>query len=212
MAKAARLVLEKRTQLGSAACRRLRAQGVIPGNIYGHGTEPLAVNASEEMLRPIIKSGTHVVDLDLAGETEKAIFREVQWDYLGSKIQHFDLVRVRRDERVRLELPIELKGTAPGALSGSGVLEQPLHTVEIECAADQIPDSIIARIGTLEIGHALHVRELDVPEGVKVVTAPDLVVVHVVHVTGEVAPAAEAGPAEPELISRKKPEEGEAEA
>lgn len=212
MAKEARLVVEKREKLGSAECRRLRSRGLIPGSVYGHGMDPVPVRVSEEILRPIVQSGTHVVDVELDGETEKAIIREVQWDYLGSQIQHFDLMRVSRDERVHLHVPVELKGTAPGALGGSGVLEQPVHEVEIECPATQIPDSLVARIGSLEVGQALHVRDLEIPDGVKVLTPADIVVVHVVQVSHEVPLAAEAAPAEPEVIGRKKPEEGEASA
>jgi large subunit ribosomal protein L25 len=134
----------------------------------------------------------------------------VQWDALGTYIQHFDLLRVDAQERVEVDVPIELKGTAAGAMSG-GMVEQPLHELTIECPAIQMPDAIVVRISELQIGQAIHVRDLDLPEGVTAITDPDQVVVQVVmpleapEATEEAIP----GPAEPELVGRKPEEEGE---
>lgn len=212
MATIVKLPASRRAETGTAACRRLRRQGLVPANVYGHGQPPVPVSVSGELLRPIVNSGAHIVDLDLDGNVQTALIREVQWDTYSSSVRHIDLMRVDANERVRLSVPIVLKGTAMGAMAG-GIVEQPMHTLHIECPAIQVPDVISIRISHLDVGQAVYVRELtDVPEGVTVLDAPEALIVHVVkpgapEAVTEVAPP---GPAEPELIKReKKPEEEE---
>jgi large subunit ribosomal protein L25 len=105
-----------------------------------------------------------------------------------------------------------LKGIAPGA-TGGGVLDQPLHTLSVECPASNIPSSIRVNISELQLGAAIHVRELTLPEGVKALADPDAIVVHitapVVEAEAPVVPVAES--AEPELIGRQKAAEEGAE-
>ncbi|HUG92671.1 MAG TPA: 50S ribosomal protein L25, partial [Planctomycetaceae bacterium] len=193
--------------------RRLRSRGIIPGNLYGHGLEAVAIAAPGDAVSALVMHGHRVVGLEFDGGSETAMFQEVQWDALGMRIQHFDLIRVDAQERVEVDVPIELKGTAPGAMSGAGMLEQPLHELTIECPAIQMPDSIIVRIGELQLGQAIHVRDLELPEGVTALTPPEQVVVQVVQAAE--APEAEeeaiSGPAEPELVGRKAAEEDETE-
>jgi large subunit ribosomal protein L25 len=209
MVNAAQLVASARPELGTANCRRLRRAGRIPGNVYGHGQDPTAISVSVGDLNAAVKAGHKVVDLNLDGAVEKAMFRDVQWDFLGTNIEHFDLLRVSVDERVHVEGPVELKGTAPGTLSG-GILDQPLRTLHVECLALSIPDQIVVKIGELGLGQAIHVKEVEVPEGVKVLNPPDAVVVHVVTAKAAAEPeAGEAGPAEPEVIGKKEKEAAE---
>lgn len=204
MHKEAKLVVQKRQQSGSAACRRLRRAGIVPGNIYGHNAPPVPVSVPGDVLKPIVLGGYRVVDLELDGRVDKALLREVQWDTFGTAIQHFDFMRVDPNERVTLVIPLELKGTAPGTLAG-GVLEQPLHSITVDCLAYQIPDAIPVRIGSLDIGQAIHVRDLEIPENVHCQNPPDAIVVHVIQVqTREIQPVEVAAAAtEPELIGKK---------
>ncbi|HUG89854.1 MAG TPA: 50S ribosomal protein L25 [Planctomycetaceae bacterium] len=210
MAEGFKLAVERRQQRGSTECRRLRKRGVIPGNLYGHGLEPVAIAAPADAISSLVMHGHRVVGLEYDGSSETAMFQDVQWDALGIQIQHFDLLRVDAQERVEVEVLIELKGTSPGAMAG-GMLEQPLHELTIECPAIQMPDSIVVRINDLQIGQAIHVRDLELPEGVTAVTDPDQVIVQVVQPV-EVPEEAEEGlpgPAEPELVGRKPAEESE---
>jgi len=206
MADTPTLTAEKRTETGSTACRHLRRRGLIPGNVYGHKTTPIAISVPEEVLDALVHGGQKVLDLEIAGETDKAMFREVQWDTWGSRIQHFDLLRVSADERVTVDVPVELKGTAPGVVGG-GILGQPLHTLSVDCLAVEIPESLVVRIGTLEIGDSVLVRDVEIPAGLTVHNPPEAVVVNIV------APQAEdededaiSAPAEPEVIARKEEE------
>lgn len=208
MAEDPKLSAERREKLGSAECRRIRASQRVPGNVYGHGEEPAAIAVAEDVLTPIVVSGHKVVDLELGGGTEKAILREVQWDTFGSRLVHFDLQRVSADERVTTEVAIETHGTSPGVVGG-GMLELPLHTLRIQCPAIQIPDRIAVNINGVELGQSIHVRDIKVPDGIKILNDPDEVVLHVVRPSaGSDEEGGMGGPAEPEVI--KKPTEGAA--
>lgn len=204
MHKEAKLVVKQRSESGSAACRRLRQAGLVPGNVYGHKAEAVAVSVPNEILSPIIMAGIRVVDLELDGKTDKALLREIQWDTFGTSIRHFDFLRVDPNERVKINVPLELKGTAPGSLAG-GVLEQTLHSITVDCLAYQIPDVIQVRIGSLDLGQAIHVRDLDIPENVHVQNPPDAIVVHVIQVQTKDLQAIEAAASatEPEVVGKK---------
>jgi len=211
MATIQQLAATRRSETGTAACRKLRRSGLVPGNVYGHGQDPLSITVSSDFVRPIVSSGAHVINLELDGEVQTALIREVQWDTFSTYVRHLDLVRVDANERVRLSVPVQLKGTAAGALTG-GIVEQPLHALHIECPAIQVPDFILVRISNLEIGQAIHIKELtDVPAGVTILDSPEALIVQIVKpgVVEEPATDAISGPAEPELIKREKKTEDE---
>jgi len=215
MAVEMKLAVAKRSVKGSTACRRLRRSGKIPGVVYGHQIDPLAIEVAWDSLAPVLKAGTRVVDLDVEGNVEKAMFRDIQWDTFGSEVNHIDFSRIDPNDRVEVEVPIVLKGTAPGVLAG-GVLDFHLHSVTIECLAIAIPDNIPVKVADLQIEQAIHVRELELPPNTVVKNDPETVVVQVKHIVEVVEPtaegAAEPGPTEPEIVGRKvkEAEEGEA--
>jgi large subunit ribosomal protein L25 len=215
MAVEMKLAVARRSVKGSTACRRLRRAGKIPGVVYGHQVEPQSIEIAWDTLAPVLKAGTRVVDLDVEGKVEKALFRDIQWDTFGSEVNHIDFLRIDPNDRVEVEVPIVLKGTAPGTLTG-GVLDFHLHSVTLECLAIAIPDNIPVKIGELQIEQAIHVRELELPPNTVVKNDPETVVVQVKHIVEVQEPTAEAGaepgPAEPEIVGRKvkETEEGEA--
>lgn len=182
---------------------------MVPGTIYGHKQESIPLTVVGAELEPLVRGGAHVLDVELEGKVEKVLFREIQWDYLGKELVHFDLLRVDPNEKLTVEVKVELKGTAPGALSG-GVLDHTLRTLTMECLAIQIPDSVPVKISTLEVGQALHVRDLEVPPNTRILNNPDAVVVRVAQpgaaVEAAAAPLGEEGPAQPEVIGRKAAE------
>jgi large subunit ribosomal protein L25 len=215
MAVEMKLAVAKRSVKGSTACRRLRRSGKIPGVVYGHQIDPLAIEVAWDSLAPVLKAGTRVVDLDVEGNVEKAMFRDIQWDTFGSEVNHIDFLRIDPNDRVEVEVPIVLKGTAPGVLAG-GVLDFHLHSVTIECLAIAIPDNIPVKVADLQIEQAIHVRELELPPNTVVKNDPETVVVQVKHIVEVVEPtaegAAEPGPTEPEIVGRKVKETEEDEA
>ncbi|HZT82172.1 MAG TPA: 50S ribosomal protein L25 [Gemmataceae bacterium] len=213
MADAVELTTQPREGRGSREARRLRQKGLIPAVLYGHKEETVALALPGEELEKVIRHGTHVLDLKTNRGVEKALIKEVQWDYLGKEILHVDFARVAADERVSVSVPIELRGIAIGTTHG-GILEQPLHTVTVECLAIAVPGSIRVNVAELDVGQAIHVRQLQLPPDVKALADPEAIVVHVVAPAAApeaaAAPPAEGG-AEPEVISRKEKEEEEGE-
>ena len=149
-----------------------------------------------------------IVDVHLDGTVEKAQIMEVQWDHLGKDVLHVDFKRVSADERIEITVPIELKGIAPGIAAG-GVLDQPLHTLHVECPAIAVPDSIRVNIGELQLEMAIHVKDLKLPEGVKVLddATPSSSTSRSTWPKAEERPKQEpTATAEPEVITRKKGE------
>lgn len=212
MAESLTFVTQPRQAGGSRAARKLRKQGLVPAVLYGHkeATIPVALPGLE--LEKAIRHGVRVLDLDTAGQVQKALIREVQWDHLGMELLHVDFARVAADERVVVSVPVEIRGTAPGIAAG-GVLDQPIHSLSIECLAISMPESIRVNVGELQLGAAIHVKELVLPPGVKAMADPEAVVVHVTlkQLEAEAAPAAPAAAeaAEPEVIGRQRAEEEE---
>jgi large subunit ribosomal protein L25 len=198
---------------GTRAARRLRKQGLVPAVIYGHKEETLTVVLARDEISRAIRHGVRVVDLKARGRVEKALIRDVQWDHLGKELLHVDFNRVAADERVVLTVPVEIRGTAPGVSAG-GLLDQPLHSLSIECLAVSVPETIRVSISELQIGGVIHVSDLVLPPGVKAMADPDALVVQVKAPMVEPEPAA-APPAaegtEPEVIGRQKAAEEEGE-
>jgi large subunit ribosomal protein L25 len=212
MAESVLLVSRPRQSQGTHAARRLRREGLIPAVVYGHKETVLSIALVKDDLLKALRLGARVVDLQADGKQEKALIREVQYDHLGQEVLHVDFARVSADERITIVVPIELRGTAPGVTAG-GLLDQPLHTLEVECLALQVPESIRVNIGELQIDGMIHVRDLKLPEGVKAMIDPEAIVVHVTppQIEAEAPVAAPVETAEPEVIGRKVTETEEAE-
>ncbi len=209
MSTEVKLPAEVRAEFGSKACRRLRLQGLVPGNVYGHTDKPLAIVVKSDSFSPHVKSGVKVFDIEIDGKVDKTLLRELQFDPFGIEITHFDLLRVDPTERVTLTVPLVIKGIAPGAVGSGGVMEQPLHSLTIDCLAYQIPDSIPVRVTNLQIGDAIHVKDLELPADVHPHHAPEAVVVHVVAVrSGDTTAADAATGAQPEVVGKKTDDAG----
>jgi large subunit ribosomal protein L25 len=201
------LVTEKRDTRGTRAARKQRALGRVPGVVYGHKEETVSISVASDALLSAVRHGARVVDLQSDGGLQKAQIAELQWDHLGMEVLHVDFRRVAAGERIHVTVPVEVKGIAPGIAAG-GILNQPIHTLLIECAADQVPESIRVNVNELQLGGAIHVRDLHLPPDVKALADPEAIVVSVAAAQVEpeaAAPAAEQ--AEPEVIGRKAAEE-----
>jgi len=208
MSTSAKLSAKRRTAVGSLQCRKLRRGGEIPANLYGHKQDAVMLQVNNIALLAMIKSGAHLVDIEFDGKVEAALIREVQWSSMGDFITHLDLQRVDPNERLTVEVHVELKGTAPGVLSG-GILEHSIRSLLVECPVVAIPDLIIIRIGELEVGQSIHVREVEAPPNVKFLNNPDAIVVRIAAPAAAVDTSAEGGPVQPEVIGRKADEKEE---
>ncbi len=201
------LKVEDRADHGKKRVARLRGTGKVPGVLYGHGQDPVSLAFDGKEFSHLLKGGVRVVDLSKGASTEKAVIRDVQFDHLGLEILHVDFARVSADERIKVDVPVELRGIAPGVTSG-GILEHLLHSVHIECLATSVPESIRLRVEDLHKGQSIHVKEMKLPEGVKVLNDPEAVVVHIVEAKAVVAATpGEGGALEPEVVTKKKPVE-----
>lgn len=210
------LRVSTRAESGTAACRRLRANNMVPAVIYGHGKEALAVSVPEHELELLLAHGARLLDINLKGKAEKVLIKDVQYNHLGTKIVHADLIRVSLDETIRLTVPIELRGAVDAASHGGGVVEQHIAELEVECLASNIPESIQLQVGKLALGDTIRVRDIPVDPGVTVLTDSEAMVVTVKLVVGEAAvEEAEveetAKGDEPEVIGRPPEEEAEQE-
>lgn len=216
MAKSTQTLHAKTREIrGTRACRRLRAQGDVPAVLYGHQQEAVSIQVSGEELEEALRHRTRMFELHIGETTDSVLLREVQYDALGSDLVHADFVRVAMDEAVTLEVPIQLKGTPKVEHS---VLQQTLGHLEVECLPADIPDAIIVPSANLVLGQSIHVREIQPPDGVKILTDPETIVATLTAAAIEeaiqAAPAVE-GVGEPEVIGRKaeelETEEGEPE-
>ncbi|MBX3436566.1 MAG: 50S ribosomal protein L25 [Planctomycetaceae bacterium] len=199
---------QRRTKSGSTECRRLRRQGRIPANVFGHKQAAVPISIDREAFRPVLLTGHKVIDLTIDGASEKALVREVQWDTFGAGVQHIDFQRVDVTERMSVDVPVVLRGTARGVVEG-GILNHHLHSLRVEATAVTLPDLIEIRVNDLGIGQSIHVSDVTgLPEGVTIETPAELVVVQVAAAVemAEIAGAEEGGPLQPELVGRKAAE------
>src|SRR6478609_2116748 len=142
---------EPRTGSGSRAAFKLRKQGRVPGIVYGHKLDNVQVAIiAEELDRAIRVLHARVLDLMIDGKPETVLIRELQWDHLGKTMLHVDFERKSRSEKVKVTIPVELRN-AP-KVTGGGVLDQPLHTLHIECPLGAIPEGIRVDITNLVLG------------------------------------------------------------
>ena len=200
---------EKNKGTGSRFSRKLRGNGRIPAVIYGHKEPVKPISLSRDAIVDFIKKGSHLAELDLGSSTETVLVKAVQWDYLGREIIHVDFARVRADEAIHAQTRLEVRNTAPGVAEG-GVLELLVHSIDVKCRANAIPDSIKVDVANLHLNGAIYAKELTLPEGVTLNVDPDTLIVHVTS-----RAAAEATPVEGEAVTQPeviKPERKEKEA
>jgi large subunit ribosomal protein L25 len=211
--KSAQVTAKNRKELGTRANRRLRDAGMLPAVIYGHKEAIIPVTLQRKEVVDFLNQGAHLFDLSLDGKSEKVLVKEVQYDHLGMEVLHVDFARVSLDEKVTVTVPLELKGTPKGEADG-GVLQQIIKELEVECLVTEIPDAVRHNVAEMALNDVVHIKDLKLPAGVKVLQDGELIVATVKEII-EVAPvAAEEGAAEPEVIGRKpaEGEEGAAEA
>jgi large subunit ribosomal protein L25 len=205
------LNVELRERRGKRGNRRLRAAGIIPAVLYGHGLETVSLSVSAHELEAAVRHGSRLVKLTGA-VNQQAFVRELQWDTWGTGLLHADFARVSEHERIEVEVPLELRGEAPGLKEG-GLLEQMLHSIELECEATDIPEKLYVNVNHLGLHGSITASELKLPGTATIRCEPDTVIVQCVETA--VAPeeeevvVGEAAEAEPEVIGRKAEETGE---
>src|SRR5687768_2048061 len=210
MAKQVKLTAERRTALGRSAVRKLKAAGSVPAVMYGSKDKPEALQVSRRDINAMLShaAGENIlVELEIGGKSRLALVQEVQHAPVGGAILHIDFHAVSMDEKIQADVPLEPLGTANGVKNMGGLLEQNLRTLEIECLPRDLPDVLRVDVSALNIGDAIHVREIPLPEGVTTRVQPDLTAFSVLAPTVEEEPVATAeAPTAPEVIREKKEE------
>jgi large subunit ribosomal protein L25 len=185
-----KLEVQERPLLGSAATRRLRKQGLIPGVIYGHGNEPRPFAVAERELRRAL-TGAHglhaILDVKLEGEDKPraSVLKDYQRDRVRDTVVHIDLLEVSLDETIQSQVAIELTGESVGAKAG-GVLSHALYMVSLEAKPLEIPQHVKVDVSTLDLGESIRVADLPVTEGVTYLDDPETVVASVMAPQAEV--------------------------
>jgi large subunit ribosomal protein L25 len=211
MAKQVKLTAERRTATGRSAVRKLKAAGSVPAIIYGakDKAEPLQVSRRDINAMLSHAAGENIlVELEIAGKSRLALVQEVQHAPLGGAILHVDFHAVSMDEMIQAEVPLEPTGIANGVKNMGGLLEQNLRSLAIECLPRDLPDLITVDVSALDIGDAIHVREIQLPSGVTTRVQPDITAFSVLAPTVEEEPvvAEVEVPVGPEVIREKKEE------
>ena len=202
------------------AARRVRRSGRIPAVVYGAKKESLSITVDPKQIGRILhsESGHNTVfDLKYGDEQTKAMIVDWQYEPIKGTLMHIDLKRIAMDQMLRVNVPVQLTGTAEGVKTQGGILEQMLREVEIECLPSDIPDHIHVDVTALVFGQVLRVSDLPHSGKIKFVTDENQPVAHITAVKEvvEAAPAeagaeAAATPAEPEVIKKGKQETEEA--
>jgi large subunit ribosomal protein L25 len=205
---------ESRESRGKNEARRTRKQGKIPAIIYGAFQDPRPVNVNPKDILRILRSKTghnSIFDVEILGaEKTPVIVADEQYHPVTGALMHIDLKRIDLARKLRVSVPVHAVGEAKGVKQQGGVLDVVTKRVEIECVPDDIPDAFNVDVTELMIGSNFRVSDLPVKEGVRVLAAPDTVIVHVVGIREEVVATPEAAApaaAEPEVVKKGKKEE-----
>lgn len=205
---------EKRDKAGKGIARSLRRHGVVPAVLYRGGSSmPIKINSKELTGFVQATAGEQVmVNLQFPdGENRLALMKDYQVDPVIGELLHSDFFEVSLSEEIKVTVHLTTKGEPVGVKRDGGILQHGVREIEIQCLPDRIPGHIAVDVKDLEVGKSIHVSDLVLGEGIKVITDPAEVIATVVmpaaEVVAAVAPAAEVV-AEPEVIKKGKKEEG----
>jgi large subunit ribosomal protein L25 len=187
--------VELRSKTGKGISRQLRGSEMVPGVVYGKGMDPMPVSINYRELRNAMTGAggqNNLITLVGGGSLDQsmAIIADLQCDALKGTYKHVDLHRVNMNEKLRLTVPVVLKGTAIGTKEG-GLLDFAHHELHVECLPGNIPDQIVIDVTALKVAHSIHVGEITTPEGVKILDNAKIPVVSILGRVKEEEPAAE---------------------
>ncbi len=211
MAEQFAIKAEKREALGTRVSRRLRKSGKLPAVLARKGEDPLHLLVDAKEFSQLVKKHARIINLTHPAGKDKVFIKEVQYDHLDEHAIHVDFTKIAMDQLLTIEVPLLLKGKPVGVSEEGGVLDQYVKVLKIQVLPDAIPDHIEADVTNLKKDVKFTVKDLVLPQGVKVTQDPDLLVAIVQeHKVEEIVPATAAtGAVEPEVIKKvKETEEG----
>lgn len=204
--------VEKRDEFGSGASRRMRAAGRVPGVVYSGGTNALSISVDEHEFTIVGKGSRRTQLFRLVSDMPElkdtvAFVREVQTEPLKDRLLHVDFLAVAAGRAVHITVPIDILGEPAVIKQGEGILQRSADGIEVECIPSNIPESIEVDVSGLDIGDAIHAGDLELPEGVELLSPKDQTIVGITaaRLVLEV-PEAEAAAAEEALGAAESPE------
>jgi len=201
MATVKELKATARPKSGKGAARAERRAGRVPGVIYGDNQPPVTISVEDAELRQRILAGrflTTIYDIDLEGKKHRVIPRDFHLDPVRDFPLHVDFMRLGEGATIRVSVPLRVaNGEASPGVKRGGTVNIVTHTIDLECAVDNIPQYIEADVGSLEISYSLHLSDIKLPTGVKPLSREDATLVTIVPPSGyaEEQKAAAAGAA-----------------
>ncbi len=206
---------ERRTVIGKQVIA-LRRGGKLPAIIYGHHLEPLPISLDAHEASRILAgiTSSQLIKINVQGDAHTTLVREKQRHPVKGNLIHVDFLAVSMTEKIRTMVVIHIEGESPAVKEKNGLLVTGVEQLEVECLPADLPNRIEVNISSLvDIGSAVHVRDLQLPSVIEVLTDPDEMVILVtapISEEAEKAEAGEAGAGEPEIIEKGKKEEEEA--
>ena len=213
------LTIKRREGTGKGPARRLRAAGVVPAIMYG-GESPQMIAVDPKSIIKMLhdhEGTTLLLSLKFEGDgnAHLAVLRDMQFDPVTERLLHVDFQEVSATKAITVRVAVHPVGEAIGVKDTKGILNLLVHELDVSCLPTAIPDRIDADVTSLAIGDILTIADLRPPEGVRILNDPGLAVARVSPPMAEevVTPAATpAAAAEPEVLTERKPKEGEAAA
>ena len=187
------LKARNRQKSGSAEARRIRRAGRIPAVLCGKTVKAISldIDAREFILGTKGISESTIVKVDIEGKSYDAFVKEMQRNIIDGSIVHIDFYEVESGVVLRAKVPVAIVGNPVGVREG-GMFENPLHEIEVECLPEHLPERISVDVSELKVNHSIHVRDIPLAEGVKLISAADQVVALVKFAKAEAAKVAEA--------------------
>ncbi len=183
------IIAMERTGTGKGAARQARRENLVPGIVYGGGTDPLPLNLPYNELMKRLKAGrflSTLFNLKVEGHDDvRVICRNVQRDVVRDLPTHVDFMRLRRTSRVSLYIPVRVEGEeeCPGLRAG-GVLTMVRNEIELRCTAGEIPEEVVISIAGKEIGDTVHVSEVTLPKGTRPTIERDFTIANIAAPSG----------------------------
>ena len=216
MGKTLLLKAEVRTKTGTKDAARIRKQGRVPATVYGHKEAPTSLSLNVHDFVQGLHKGHRLMEIEIEGKPEAMIVKDLQYDHFGRDVVHIDFMRVDVTERIKVQVPIELKGLAKGTQEG-GIIEEHATRLEVECLVTNIPDTIVVSVKDVGVGDVVHASALELPDGVDLVSPGDTLLVTCHMKAAAISAEDEEGGIEeeptasgPEVITEKKTDESSA--
>ena len=184
------LVARNRQNKGSVEARKIRRAGRIPAVLYGRSGEAISIDLDAKEFASGVKniSESTIVKVEIDGKSHDVFVKDTQRSIAGGPILHVDFYEVESGVTLRARVTIQLKGTAVGVREG-GILEFPLHEIEVECLPKDLPERLEVDISNLGANQSIHVRDLVLSDAIRVISAADQVVALVKYAKEEAVAA-----------------------